>query len=75
MGYDELHITRRKEWSEAGHDITAEEWLAYIDKDPSFHSLQTTARTSPNGAASPNTRIPGWIGFREMSTARIPTQR
>ena len=33
MGYD-LHITRRKDWSEAGHDITAEDWLAYIKKDP-----------------------------------------
>ena len=33
MGYD-LYITRRKDWSESGHDITAEEWLAYVDKDP-----------------------------------------
>ena len=33
MGYD-LHITRRKNWSEAGHDISLEEWLAYVEKDP-----------------------------------------
>jgi hypothetical protein len=33
VGYD-LHITRRKNWSEAGNDITAEEWLAYVAKDP-----------------------------------------
>jgi hypothetical protein len=33
VGYD-LHITRRKDWSQAGHDITAEEWLAYVQKDP-----------------------------------------
>ncbi len=31
MGYD-LHIMRRKDWSESQHDITAGEWLAYIDK-------------------------------------------
>jgi hypothetical protein len=33
VGYD-LHITRRKDWSEAGNDITAEEWLTYVAKDP-----------------------------------------
>ena len=33
MGYD-LHITRRKDWSDPGHDIAAEEWLAYVDQDP-----------------------------------------
>ena len=33
MGYD-LHITRRKDWSESGRDIGAEEWLAYAKKDP-----------------------------------------
>ena len=32
MGYD-LHITRRKNWSEAGRDISIEEWLAYVQKD------------------------------------------
>ena len=32
MGYD-LHITRRRDWSEAGNDITAEEWLACLGKD------------------------------------------
>jgi len=33
VGYD-LHITRRKDWSEAGNDITVEDWLAYVAKDP-----------------------------------------
>lgn len=33
MGYD-LHITRRKDWSAKGHHIRAEEWLAYVKKDP-----------------------------------------
>ncbi len=33
MGYD-LHITRRKNWYDAGADITAEEWFAYVKSDP-----------------------------------------
>jgi len=33
MGYD-LHITRREEWSAAGDDISAEEWLDYVRSDP-----------------------------------------
>jgi hypothetical protein len=32
VGYD-LYITRRKNWSEAGRDISLEEWLAYVQKD------------------------------------------
>ena len=32
MGYD-LHITRRKYWSNEGNDISAAEWLAYIARD------------------------------------------
>ncbi len=33
MGYD-LHITRREDWSDEGFDITAEEWVQYVHKDP-----------------------------------------
>jgi len=33
VGYD-LHTTRRKDWSGVGRDISVEEWLAYVDKDP-----------------------------------------
>lgn len=33
MGYD-LHITRRKDWSSSGSDIAADEWLAYVARDP-----------------------------------------
>lgn len=33
MGYD-LHITRLKHWSDQGNDIAADEWLAYIKRDP-----------------------------------------
>jgi len=32
MGYD-LHITRRNDWSATGNDITAAEWLAYVERD------------------------------------------
>ena len=38
MGYD-LHITRRKRWSDCGDDITADEWLAYVARDSEL-SLQ-----------------------------------
>jgi len=33
VGYD-LHITRRKNWWETGRDISAREWLAYLENDP-----------------------------------------
>jgi len=33
MGYD-LHITRREHWSAAGAEISKDEWLAYVQKDP-----------------------------------------
>lgn len=32
MGYD-LHITRRKHWTNKGDDITGEDWLAYVQGD------------------------------------------
>jgi hypothetical protein len=32
MGYD-LHITRRKHWTDKGDDITGDEWLAYVQGD------------------------------------------
>ena len=34
MGY-EIHVTRAGQWSEnSGHEITEEEWLAYVRKSP-----------------------------------------
>lgn len=33
MSYD-IHITRRKDWSAIGNEITADEWLAYVENDP-----------------------------------------
>ena len=29
----DLHITRRKLWTDVGKDITAAEWLAYVERD------------------------------------------
>jgi hypothetical protein len=42
MGYD-LHITRRKSWTDEGHEIGAAEWLAYVREDQDFKL------GSPNG--------------------------
>jgi hypothetical protein len=39
MGYD-FHITRRANWSDEGNDITSEEWLSLVARDPELH-LQT----------------------------------
>jgi hypothetical protein len=36
MGY-ELHITRRKHWTDRRDDITAGEWLAYVRGDSELH--------------------------------------
>lgn len=33
MGYD-LHITRRDNWTDQGHDITSDEWLKLVAADP-----------------------------------------
>jgi hypothetical protein len=38
MGYD-IHITRRKSWADTGDDITTEEWLAYVQRDPELRPL------------------------------------
>lgn len=35
MGYD-LHITRRKHWTDEGADITSDEWLTYVRRDSEF---------------------------------------
>jgi hypothetical protein len=53
MGYD-LHITRRKRWPDRGHDITADEWLAYVRRDP---ELRLQPANGPYFA--------GWIGKSE----------
>ncbi len=64
MGYD-LHITRRKDWSESGHDITAGEWLAYIDKA----ELSPAANIGPYFAKwSGKSKYPdAWLDWRHGS--------
>ncbi|MDH4350575.1 MAG: hypothetical protein OEY20_04520 [Gemmatimonadota bacterium] len=54
MGYD-LHITRRPHWSDTGNEITAEEWLACVERDPELclrpeHGPWFTAWAGPSGA-------------------------
>jgi hypothetical protein len=46
MGYD-LHITRRADWSGAGNDITADEWLKLVASDP---ELTLDRNNSPHHA-------------------------
>lgn len=38
MGY-EIYITRRKFWADLGNDITTEEWLAYVRRDPELRLM------------------------------------
>lgn len=38
MGYD-FHITRRDDWIDQGDEITAAEWLAYVERDPELQLL------------------------------------
>jgi hypothetical protein len=39
MGYD-LHITRRKDWSAEGDEISVEEWIFYVEMDPELSLWQ-----------------------------------
>ncbi|HKB60175.1 MAG TPA: hypothetical protein VKC56_09050 [Gallionellaceae bacterium] len=38
MGYD-FHITRRDHWIDEGNEITAAEWLAYVERDSELQLL------------------------------------
>jgi hypothetical protein len=55
MGYD-LHITRRRQWTDPGDDITSDEWLAYVARDP---ELTLSAENGPHWAT--------WSGVSELS--------
>jgi hypothetical protein len=39
LGYD-LHITRRRHWVDSGRDITANEWLDHVRRDPELRLEQ-----------------------------------
>lgn len=43
MGY-ELHITRRKYWCDDGSDITASEWIRYLESDPELHFMPESGK-------------------------------
>ena len=44
MGYD-LHITRAEFYANnSGHEITAEEWLRYIENDPELQLVPTNGK-------------------------------
>src|ERR1041384_11323 len=61
MGYD-LHITRRKRWSGTGEDITAEEWLAYIFRNP---ELRLEPKNGPYFAilSAPSGQKTSWLDW------------
>ena len=54
MGYD-LHITRRKHWSDEGNHIAVDEWLAYVRRDA---ELRLRPENGPYFA--------GWSGPSEL---------
>jgi hypothetical protein len=66
MGYD-LHITRRKHWPDKGDDITAEEWLAYVQRDP---ELRLKPENSPHFAVWSRASGESWL---EWSDGQIYT--
>jgi len=42
MGYD-LHITRRKDWTDDGDDISHQEWIDYVQSDPELYFRNGTS--------------------------------
>lgn len=76
MGYD-LHITRKKNWfDEAGPEITAEEWLAYVATDKSL-KLDKTAedlRDSGRDASEFGSVNAIWVGWpkHEAGVSEMP---
>ena len=63
VGYD-LHITRRKHWSDEGDDISSDEWLAYVRGDP---ELRLRPEAGPYFAewSSPEQDDGRWLDWRE----------
>lgn len=58
MGCD-IHITRRRFWADKGNDITAEEWLAYVQRDS-----ELCARPE-NGRCFAEWRSGSWLDWSE----------
>jgi len=59
MGYD-LHITRRRRWTDEGQDIAAEEWLACVHADP---ELRLVPGNGPCFAEWSGAAEPGWLDW------------
>ena len=53
MGYD-LHITRRESWADEGDNITAEEWLTFVESDPDFRIATEFPMNGPYFAVMSN---------------------
>ncbi len=48
MGYD-VHITRKKDWSDQEPQISLPEWVAYIKSDPSMRLDGHAETVTPDG--------------------------
>lgn len=65
MGYD-LHITRRQDWSQTGNDISAEEWLAYINTDADLSLSDPGSPCLARWSGKPQSPDP-WLEWHEGS--------
>ena len=63
MGYD-LHITRRRDWSDTGLDIPATEWLSVVASDP---ELRLDTNQGPCFAvwSGPSQHAAPWLDWRD----------
>jgi len=61
MGYD-FHITRRKDWPDAGSDITPQEWLAYVKQDS---ELRLHPENGPYFAEWRGTSSTAWLDWSD----------
>jgi hypothetical protein len=67
MGYD-LHITRREDWTDSGSDITIDEWLSYVARDPLLE-LDLTGDNGPYfvlvKGTSPDPDLDDWLNWHD----------
>lgn len=49
MGY-EVHITKKKNWSLGGPDISGPEWMNYLSTDPELRMARPVAVTLSDGS-------------------------
>jgi hypothetical protein len=63
VGYD-LHITRRKDWLDEGDDISFDEFVAYLRRDPEFTYPGQLGDDSADWR-SPRTGYDSWLCWDE----------